>query len=65
MVEVGGEAHLSSLKGAPGTQDFVSWKVHVAVTHSVAMAAMESGVAKRQLDDDYFEDNTLTAPLWE
>ena len=40
-------------------------KVHLAVTHSVAKAAMESGIAKRPLDDDYFEDNTLTAPLWE
>jgi malic enzyme len=40
-------------------------KVHLEVTHSVAKAAMESGVAKRPLDDDYFEDNTLAAPLWE
>lgn len=36
--------------------------VHLAVTHSVARAAMESGVAQRQLDDDYFEDNVMEQP---
>lgn len=30
-------------------------KVHLAVTHAVARAAMESGVAQRTLDSDYFE----------
>jgi len=29
-------------------------KVHLAVAHSVSKAAMDSGVARRQLDDDYF-----------
>ncbi len=36
--------------------------VHLAVTHSVARAAMESGVAQRQLDDDYFEDIVMEQP---
>ena len=36
--------------------------VHLAVTHSVARAAMASGVAQRQLDDDYFEDTTIEPP---
>jgi malate dehydrogenase (oxaloacetate-decarboxylating) len=39
-------------------------KVHLAVTHSVARAAMESGVATRQLDDDYFEDTNIKGPFW-
>ena len=30
-------------------------KVHLAVTHSVARAALESGVAQRQLDDVFFD----------
>ncbi len=37
--------------------------VHLAVSHAVARAAMTSGVAQRQLDDDYFEDTTIEAPL--
>lgn len=37
-------------------------KVHVAVAHSVARAAMRSGVAWRILDDDYFESNRLEEP---
>jgi len=36
--------------------------VHLAVAHSVARAAIESGVAQRQLDDDYFESTTLDIP---
>jgi malate dehydrogenase (oxaloacetate-decarboxylating) len=32
----------------------VDAKVHLTVAHGVARAAMESGVAERQLDDDYF-----------
>jgi len=32
------------------------------VAHSVARAAIESGVAQRKLDDDYFEATTMTAP---
>ncbi len=35
---------------------------HLAVTHSVARAAMESGVARRHLDDDYFEDTVIEPP---
>lgn len=38
-------------------------KVHLAVSHAVARAAMTSGVAQRQLDDDYFEDTIIEAPL--
>ncbi len=38
-------------------------KVHLAVAHSVARAAMESSVARRQLDDDYFEDTIIEEPL--
>lgn len=30
--------------------------MHLKVAHSVAKAATESGMAQRQLDDDYFED---------
>lgn len=44
---------------------FLDPKVHTAVTHSVARAAMESGVATRQLDDDYFEATTVKEPFWE
>jgi malate dehydrogenase (oxaloacetate-decarboxylating) len=39
-------------------------KVHVAVTHAVAKAAVESGVARRKLDDDYFTNTNLKEPLW-
>jgi len=39
-------------------------KVHLAVTHAVAMAAMESGVAQRKLDDDYFANTGCKEPLW-
>lgn len=34
-------------------------KVHLAVTHSVAMAAMKSGVAQRQLGNNYFENTNI------
>ncbi|MBI2830056.1 MAG: NAD-dependent malic enzyme [Chloroflexi bacterium] len=37
-------------------------KVHLAVTHAVARAAMESGVAQRQLDADYFESTDIKTP---
>lgn len=37
--------------------------VHLAVSHAVARAAMASGIAQRQLDDDYFEDTIIEAPL--
>ncbi len=39
-------------------------KVHLAVTHAVAKAAVESGVAQRQLDDDYFANTDIKAPPW-
>jgi len=38
-------------------------KVHLAVAHSVARVAMESSVAQRQLDDDYFTDTIIGEPL--
>ena len=41
----------------------IDQKVHLAVSHAVARAAMASGVAQRQLDDDYFEDTIIEAPL--
>ena len=34
-------------------------KVHLAVTHSVARAALESGVAQRHLGDDYCENTNI------
>ncbi|UCB42519.1 MAG: NAD-dependent malic enzyme [Dehalococcoidales bacterium] len=37
----------------------IEQKVHLAVAHAVARAAMTSGAAQRQLDDDYFEDTSL------
>jgi len=39
-------------------------KAHLAVAHNVARAAVESGVAKRQLDDDYFENTDIKGPPW-
>jgi len=36
--------------------------VHVMVSHSVARAAIESGVAQRKLDDDYFEATRIESP---
>ena len=38
--------------------------VHLAVTHSVAKAAMETGVAQRELDNDYFENTNIKEPPW-
>ena len=38
-------------------------EVHLAVSHAVARAAMASGVARRQLDDDYFEDTVIETPV--
>ena len=40
----------------------IDQKVHLAVAHAVARAAMESGVAQRHLDDDYFEDTRIETP---
>ena len=34
-------------------------RVHLMVTHGVARAAVESGVALRELDDDYFENTDV------
>jgi malate dehydrogenase (oxaloacetate-decarboxylating) len=39
-------------------------KVHLAVAHSVARAAVNSGVAQRPLDDDYFENIDVKKPPW-
>jgi len=39
-------------------------KVHLAVTHAVAKAAAESGVAQRPLDNDYFENTNVKMPPW-
>jgi malate dehydrogenase (oxaloacetate-decarboxylating) len=39
-------------------------KVHLAVTHSVAKAAVETGVARRELDSDYFENVNIKEPPW-
>ncbi len=37
-------------------------KVHLMVAHGVARAAVESGMAQRKLDDDYFESTRLEPP---
>ena len=39
-------------------------KVHLSVAHSVAKAAVESGVAQRPLDNDYFENTDIKEPPW-
>jgi malate dehydrogenase (oxaloacetate-decarboxylating) len=39
-------------------------KVHLAVAHNVAKAAVESAVAQRHLDDDYFENADIKKPPW-
>lgn len=39
-------------------------RVHLAVAHSVAKAAMESAIAQRQLDNDYFENTDIRKPPW-
>lgn len=39
-------------------------QVHHAVTHAVARAAVETGVARRKLDDDYFENPNILTPPW-
>lgn len=39
-------------------------KVHLAVTHSIAKAAVESGVSQRPLDNDYFENTNVKMPPW-
>ena len=56
-----------AIAGATGEEELIphaiDHKVHLAVSHAVARAAMTSGVAQRQLDDDYFEDTVIEAPL--
>jgi malate dehydrogenase (oxaloacetate-decarboxylating) len=37
-------------------------KAHLEVAHCVARAAMESGIARRHLDDDYFESTRIEGP---
>jgi malate dehydrogenase (oxaloacetate-decarboxylating) len=39
-------------------------KVHLAVAHAIAKAAVESGVAQRPLDNDYFENTNIKQPPW-
>ncbi len=39
-------------------------KLHLAVTHAVARAAVKSGLAQRQLDDDYFSNMDTKEPPW-
>lgn len=39
-------------------------KMHLAVTHAVARAAVASGLAQRQLDDDYFASADCKEPPW-
>ncbi len=39
-------------------------KVHLAVTHAVARAAVKSGVSGRVLDDGYFENANVQTPPW-
>jgi len=39
-------------------------KMHLAVTRAVARAAVESGVAHRKLDDDYFISSDVKQPPW-
>jgi malate dehydrogenase (oxaloacetate-decarboxylating) len=37
---------------------------HRAVTHAVARAAVETGVSRRKMDDDYFENDNILKPPW-
>lgn len=39
-------------------------RVHRAVTHAVARAALATGVARRKLDDDYFENHDILKAPW-
>ncbi|MDP2744190.1 MAG: malic enzyme-like NAD(P)-binding protein [Dehalococcoidia bacterium] len=65
------EMYLAAIKAIAGATSEgelvpnpVDPKVHLAVAHGVARAAMESGVAQRQLDDDYFEGTSIKEPPW-
>ncbi len=55
-----------AVAGAAGEHELVPSpldpRVHLAVAHAVARAAMNAGVARRPLDDDYFEDTILEPP---
>jgi len=57
-----------AIAGATGEGEFVPStidpKVHLAVAHAVARAAVDSGVAQRQLDDDYFANTNVKEPPW-
>lgn len=57
-----------AIAGSAGEGDIVPSpldpKVHLVVAHSVARAAMESGVARRRLDDDYFDCTDIKEPPW-
>ncbi|MEN6617596.1 MAG: hypothetical protein ABFD12_13650, partial [Syntrophorhabdus sp.] len=39
-------------------------RVHRAVTHAVARAASDTGLARRKLDDDYFENTDILKAPW-
>jgi malate dehydrogenase (oxaloacetate-decarboxylating) len=57
-----------AIAGATGEGEFVPSPidpgVHLAVAHAVARAAVNSGLARRQLDDDYFESCNVKEPPW-
>jgi malic enzyme len=38
--------------------------VHLAVAHSVAEAAVKTGIALRKPDDDYYENRDIKKPPW-
>jgi malate dehydrogenase (oxaloacetate-decarboxylating) len=56
-----------AIAGATSEEELIPYaidqKVHLAVSHAVARAAMSSGVAQRRLDDDYFEDTKIEEPV--
>jgi malate dehydrogenase (oxaloacetate-decarboxylating) len=59
-------AAIHAIAGATGEGELVpnslEPRVHLMVAHSVARAAIDSGVAQRKLDDDYFEATHLESP---
>ncbi len=44
--------------------DPLDTKVHLAVTHAVARAAVKAGVSRRVLDDGYYENTNVLMPPW-
>lgn len=56
------EAIAGATTGGELTPNPLEARVHLAVAHSVAKAAVKSGVARRQLDDDYFENTEVKNP---